>query len=140
MLNYAELSKQYSAFAVSLAVNLKNRTPKRPLVGKTVFEAVHGRKTSFKDLRVFGYFPFVHVPKEKHKKHDYRATHGIFVAYSISTKQCFVYDPLTRTLQSNRDVVSRERKWYTAPNTADEAIINELFSREVFEEPKPIEK
>jgi len=34
-------------------------------------------------------------------------------------------------------VVIREDKRYTAPNAADEAILNEHFYRDVIEEPKP---
>ena len=95
-----------------------------------------------KHLRVFGCLAFVHIPIEKRKKLHYRPTPGIFVGYSISTKQYFVYDPLARTLPRSRDLVFREGKWYTAPNAADEAILNEHFSRDVIEEPKrkPIEK
>jgi len=37
-------------------------------------------------------------------------------------------------------VVFREGPRYTAPNAADEAILNEYFYRDVFEEPKPIEQ
>ena len=140
MLDDAGLSKKYWAFAVSVAVYLKNRTPTRSVVGKTPYEAWHGRQPSLKHLRVFGCLAFVHVPKEKRKKLDYRATPGIFVGYSISTKQYFVYDSLARTLHRSRDVVFREGKRYTAPNAADEAILNEHFYRDVIEDPKPTEK
>jgi len=133
----AGLSKKYWAFAVSVAVYLKNRTPTRSVVGKTPYEAWHGRKPSLKHLRVFGCLAFVHVPKEKQKMLDDRATPGIFIRYSISTKQYFVYDPLARTLHRSRDVVFREGMRYTAPNAADEAILNEHFYRDVIEEPKP---
>jgi len=136
----ARHSKKFWAFAVSLAVYLENRTPMRSVVGKTLHEDWHGRKPSSKHLRVFRCFAFVHVPKEKRKKLDYRATPGIFIGYSISTKQYFVYDPLARTLHCPRDVVFREGKRYTAPNAADKAILNEHFYREVIVEPKPIEK
>jgi len=68
---------------------------------------------------------------------DYRTTSGIFVGYSISTKQYFVSDPLRRMLHPPRDVVFREGMWYTAPNAADEAILNEHFYRDVIEEPRP---
>jgi len=137
MLDDAGRSKKYWAFAVSVAVYLKNRTPTRSVVGKTLYEAWHGRKPSLKHLRVFGCLAFVHVPKEKRKKLDYRATPGIFVGYSISTKQYFVYNPLAKTLHRSRDVVFRDGKRYTAPNAADEAILNEHFYRDVIEEPKP---
>ena len=92
MLDDARDSKKYWAFAVSVAVYLKNRTPTRSEVCKTLYEAIHGsgRKPSLKHLRVFGCLAFVHVPKEKRKKQDYRANSGIFVGYSISTKQYFL--------------------------------------------------
>jgi hypothetical protein len=83
---------------------------------------------------------FVHVLKEKRKKLDYTATPSIFVGYSISTKQYFVYDPLARTLHRSRDVVLRGGKRYTAPNAADEAILNEHFYRDVIVEPTPTKK
>jgi len=100
MLDDAGLSNKYWAFAVSVAVYLKNRTPTRSVVGKTPYEAWHGfgKKPSMKHLRVFGCLAFVHFPKEKRKKLDYRATPGIFVGYSISTIQYFVYHPLAKTL------------------------------------------
>jgi hypothetical protein len=137
MLDDAGLSTKYWAYAVSVAVYLKNRNPTRSVVGKTPYKARHERKPSLKHLRVFGYLAFVHCPKEKRKTLDYRATTGIFVGYSISTKQYFVYDPLARMLHCSRDVVFREGKWYTVPNTDDKAILNEHFYREVIEEPKP---
>jgi hypothetical protein len=131
----AGLSKKYCAFAVSVAVYLKNHTPTRSVVGNTPYNAWHGsgRKPSLKHLRVFGCFAFVHVPKEKRKKLDYTATPGIFVGYSISTKWYFVYNPLARTLHRSRDVVFTEGKRYTAPNAADEAILNEHFYRDGIE-------
>jgi len=138
MLDDAGLSKKYWAFAVSVAVYLKNRTPTRLVVGKTPYEAWHGRKPFLKHLHVFGCLAFVHVPKEKQNKLDYRATPGIFVGYSISTKQYLVYDPLAKTLHRCRDVVFREGKRYTAQNAADKAILNEHVYRDVIEEPKPI--
>ena len=81
MLDDAGLSKMYWAFALSVAVYFKNRTPTSSVVGKTLYEVWHrsGREPSLKHLRVFGCFAFVHIPKEKPKKLDYRATPGIFV-------------------------------------------------------------
>jgi len=80
MLDDAGLSKKYWAFVVSVAVYLKNRTPTRSVVGRTPYEAWHGsgKKPSLNHLRVFGCLAFIHVPKQKLKKLDYRATPGIF--------------------------------------------------------------
>ena len=89
MLDNAGLSKMYWAFAVSVAVYLNNRTPMQSVFGKTLYEVRYGsgQKPSLKHLRVFGSLAFMHVLKVKRKKLDYRATPGIFVCYSISTKQ-----------------------------------------------------
>jgi hypothetical protein len=89
---------------------------------------------------VFGCLAFVHVLKQKRQKLDYRGTPGIFVGYSISTKQYFIYNPLAKTLHHSLVVVYRDGKRYTTPNAADEAIFNEHFYRDVIEEPKQIEK
>jgi hypothetical protein len=77
----AGILKKYWAFAVSVAVYLKNCIPTRSVVGKTTYEAWHGygKNASLKHLLMFGCLVFVHVPKEKRKKLDYRATPGIFV-------------------------------------------------------------
>ena len=64
----------------------------------------------------------------------------MFVGYSLSTKQYFVYDPLAKPLHRSRDVVFREGKRYTAPNAADEAILNVHFYRDVIVEPTPTKK
>jgi hypothetical protein len=90
MLDDAGLTNRYYAFTVSVAVDLKNSTPTRLVVRKTLYEAWHRMEPSLKHLRVFGCLAFVHVPKEKCKKLDYRATPGIFVGYSMLTKQYFI--------------------------------------------------
>jgi hypothetical protein len=79
----------------------------------------------------------MHVPREKRKKLNSRATSIIFVGYSISTKQYFQYDPLAKRLHQARDLVFVEGEWYTAPNGAHKAILNANFVRDVIEEPKP---
>jgi len=140
MLGNGRVSKIYRAFAVSVAVYLKTRTPTRSVVGKTPYETWHGRNPFLKHLCVFGCLAVVHVPNEKQMKLDYRPTPGIFVGYSILTPQYFVYDPLAKTHHCSRDVVSREGKRYTAPNAADEAILNTHCYRDVIVEPTPTKK
>jgi hypothetical protein len=119
---------------------MKNCTLTQSVVGNTPYEAWHGRKPSLKHLHVFGCLALVHVPIEKRKMQDYTATPSIFVGYSISTKQYFIYGPLARTLHRSRDVVFREGKRYTSLNAAGEAILNKHFYRDVLEETKPTGK
>jgi len=140
MLDYAGHSKKYWAFAVSVAVFPKNRTPPGSVFRKTPCKAMHGsgKRSSLKQLHVFGYLGLVPIMKGKGTKLDYRATPGIFVGYSITTQQYFMYNPLAKILHRGRDVVFIGGKWYTAPNAADEAILNKHFYRDVIEEPNPI--
>jgi len=140
MLGDAGPSKMYRVFAVSVAVYLKHRTPMWSVVGTSIYEVWHQSKWFLKQIHVFRFLAFIQVSKEKWKKLDYRATPGIFGGYSISTKQYLIYYPLAKTLHRCRDVVFSEGKRYTAPNAADEAILNEHFYRDVSKEPKPIEK
>ena len=142
MLEDAVLLRNYWAFAVPVVVHLKNRTPARSGVVKNPYGAWHRSREmpSLKQSRVSGSLAFVHFPKDKRKMVDYRATPGIFVGYSISTKQYFSYDPRAKMLHRSRDVVIREGRRYTAPNAADQAIMNEHFLRVVIEDPKPTGK
>jgi len=112
MLDDAGLWNKYCVFRVSVAVNLKKRTPTCSVAGKTLYEAGHGSRNrpSLKHLHVFGCWAFMHIPKETQKKLDYRATPSIFIGYSLSTKQYFVYDPLAKTIHRSRDVVFPRRE------------------------------
>jgi hypothetical protein len=142
ILDFAGRSKRYWAMAVLAAVYLKNPTPICSVVGKTPYEAWHGsgHRPSLRHLHVFGCLAFVHVPQGNHKKLDCRASPSVFVGYRISTKLYFVYDPVAKMIHRSRDVVLSERKRYTAPNAADEAILVEHFYRAVIEEPNHTEK
>ena len=103
------------------------------MVGKTPYEAGNnsGRKPSLRHLRVFECLAFVHVPKEKRNKLGCRATPGIFVGYSATTKQYQVYDPVAKQLHLSRDVVFRENRRYTAPYPDDEGVLRSHFYREI---------
>jgi len=133
-------SQKYRAFAVSMAVYLKNCTLTQSVVSKTPYGAWYGRKSSLKHLGVFGWLDFVHITKEKRNKLEYRATPIIFVGWSILTTQYVVYNPLAKRHHCSRDEVFREGKRYTALNAADEAILNEPFNTDVIVEPTPTNK
>jgi len=140
MLDDAGLSIKYWPSADSVVVYCKNRTLMGSVVGKTPYLACHGRNPFLKPLHVIGCLAFHQFLKQKRNKLDFWDTPGIFVVYSISTKQSLVYDPLAKMLHHSWDLVFSEWKRYTAPYAADEAILNNHFYRDVIEEPKPTEK
>jgi hypothetical protein len=108
MTNAAELSKKYWAFARSVVVFLNNRTPKQSVVGNTVYESWHECTQLLMHLHLFGCLDFVHIQNRIPMKLDYRATAGIFIGYSISTKHYFVYDPFAMTHHLSRHVFFRQ--------------------------------
>ncbi len=72
MLLNANLSKQYWAEAVSMAVYLRNRCPIKAVEGKTPYEAWYGQKPKVDHLIVFGCDAFAHIPKDERGKWEIR--------------------------------------------------------------------
>ena len=70
----------------------------------------------------------------------HRATPGIFIRYSMLTKQYYIANRLAKTILHSKDVVFREGSSTPAPNAADKAILDEHFYTVVIEEPKHTEK
>ena len=62
MMHEKELPKTFWAKATSTVVFLLNRLPTKAIKGKTPFEAWYGFKLSLVNLKIFGYFYFLHVP------------------------------------------------------------------------------
>jgi hypothetical protein len=78
-------------------------------IGKvTPFELWHGKEPDVSHLRTFGSPAFTHIPDEKRRKLDPKATEGIMVGYGDSSKVYKIWDPVTRKIITSRDVVFEE--------------------------------
>ena len=64
------LGQELWAEAVETACYLVNRSPSSALEDKTPHEVWTGNKPSLSHMRVFGFDPYVHDPKEKRTKLD----------------------------------------------------------------------
>ena len=64
----------------------------------TPFERWYGREPDVSHLRTFGSLAFAHVPDEKRKKLDPKATEGIMVGYGDSSRVYKIWDPVSRTI------------------------------------------
>ncbi|MCO5573110.1 hypothetical protein L7F22_026875 [Adiantum nelumboides] len=73
MLAHASLPRSYWAEACNTAVYIQNRSPTHALQDMTPFQAYYGRKPSVSHFRVFGCSAFVHIPKEKRQKLDFKS-------------------------------------------------------------------
>jgi Reverse transcriptase (RNA-dependent DNA polymerase) len=65
---------------------LKNRSPTASLNNRTPYEALYGKKPDVSHLVAIGTKAFVHTPKQRTKKMDYRGCEGIMVGYGGSNQ------------------------------------------------------
>ncbi|MCO5594613.1 hypothetical protein L7F22_048646 [Adiantum nelumboides] len=108
MLAHASLPRSYWAEACNTAVYIQNRSPTHALQDMTPFQAYYGRKPTVLHFRVFGCSAFVHIPKEKRQKLDFKSRKLLFLGYSAESDAYRLYDPDTRTTTVSRDVVFDE--------------------------------
>lgn len=71
---------------------------------KTPFEMFFGKKPNIENLRVIGCRAYAHVPDEKRKKLDSKATPCWLVGYGEETKGWILWDPESRKFILSRDV------------------------------------
>jgi hypothetical protein len=57
-----------------------------------------------RNLRIFGYLVYIHVPKEKITKMEPSRKKGIFVGYSETSKAYRIYVLSQRHIEVSRDV------------------------------------
>ncbi|MCO5562959.1 hypothetical protein L7F22_016595 [Adiantum nelumboides] len=108
MLAHASLPRSYWAEACNTAVYIQNRSPTHALQDMTPFQAYYGCKPTVSHFRVFGCLAFVHIPKEKRQKLDFKSRKLLFLGYSAESDAYRLYDPDTRTTTVSRDVVFDE--------------------------------
>lgn len=111
MLFEAELSKQYWAEAVAMAVYLLNRSPNSSIKYETPEELWTGEKHNLSHLRIFGCKAVAHIPKELRQKFDSKGEELMFIGYCegyCDSKGYRLIDPQTKKITKSRDVVFLE--------------------------------
>eukprot|EP00253_Pinus_taeda_P021064 PITA_21064 len=111
MLSGASFGQEFWAEAVETTCYLVNRFPSSTLEDKTPQEVWTGKKPSLSHMRVFGCDAYVHVPNEKRTKMDSKYEKCIFIAYKDGLKGYKLWNPITRKVVYNQDVVFREVKY-----------------------------
>ncbi|MCO5581806.1 hypothetical protein L7F22_035695 [Adiantum nelumboides] len=122
MLAHASLPRSYWAEACNTAVYIQNRSPTHALQDMTPFQAYYGCKPTVSHFRVFGCSAFVHIPKEKRQKVDFKSRKLLFLGYSTESDAYRLYDPDTRTTTVSRDVVFDESFITSAEGAAAQPI------------------
>lgn len=100
MLNEGGLPKYFWADAISTTCYILNKILIRPILNKTPYELLKGRKPNLSHLHVFSCKCFVlHNGKENLGKFDAKVDEGIFLGYSQSSKSFRVYNKCLLTVE-----------------------------------------
>lgn len=104
----AELNLNYWAEAVNYAVYVINRSVCASLKNVTPEEVWTGTKVSASNLKIFGSFVMVHIPKEKRRKLSEKSQKMIFIGIECNTKGFRCINPITKKVTVSRDVIFYE--------------------------------
>ncbi|PKI59578.1 hypothetical protein CRG98_019987 [Punica granatum] len=105
MLSQAKLSKSFWGEAMRTTVDLINLTPLVTLDGDVPQQVWTDKEVSYKHLRVFGWRAFVHIPRDERSKLDAKAKQCIFLGYAHEEFGYRFWDPDSKKIIRNRDVV-----------------------------------
>jgi hypothetical protein len=98
MLSGVGITQELWAEAVDTTKYLVNISPSLALVDMNPHEVWSRKKPSLSHLKVFGFDPFFHVPKEKRSKLDKNAVKCIFIGYKEGMKGYKLWDPISRKI------------------------------------------
>ena len=109
MLHTSGLSNGFWEYAISTAVHIYNRSPTRSLQWRTpheIWSAGHVPDVSY--LRIFGCKAWMHVPADKRRKLDVKATEVTFIRYESGSKGYRLWDKRTHSIHLSQDVTFDE--------------------------------
>ena len=91
MLKAKYLPKEFWVEVVSCAFYLSKMSPTKNVRDKTPQEAWSGRKSSVKNLKIFGSIVYARIPHQGRTKLDDRSVKYVFVGYDASSKGYKLY-------------------------------------------------
>ena len=103
------LPKYFWAKVVNIACYITNRALIRPLLKKTPYELLNGKKPSVEYFRVFGCKCFIlNNDKEHLEKFDSKSDEGIFLEYDSNSSSYRIFNKRTLTIESFVHVIFDE--------------------------------
>ncbi|KAJ9547861.1 LOW QUALITY PROTEIN: hypothetical protein OSB04_020404 [Centaurea solstitialis] len=106
--------------AVKWSCYILNRSPTSALKNKTPEECWSGIKSDVDDFRVFGCVRNVHVPDAKRSKLDAKSQRCVLLGYSEESKGYKMFEPETKAIIINIDVVFEEAEIWDWGRTQEE--------------------
>jgi len=105
MLHAAGLSNSFWQYAISAAVHIYNRSPSRTLQWWTPHEIwTGGHVPDVSYFCIFGCKGYMHIPADKRRKLDAKATEVMLIGYESGSKGYRLWDNHTRSVHLSRDV------------------------------------
>ena len=92
-------------YTMNTAVHVINKTEPTRQDKKTPYELWYGKPPNVEKFRVFGTECFAHIPAEKRRKLDKKASKGYLVGYLDDGRGYRVYVPTVRNVILSRDVI-----------------------------------
>jgi len=109
ILNDSALPKCFWANAVSTACYVMNRVLIRPILKKTPYELLNGRKPNISHLKVFGCKCYIlNNGKDNLGKFDAKSDKGIFLGYSLTSHAYRIFNKKFMTIEESIHVVFDE--------------------------------
>ena len=105
MLAHAKLSKTLWAEALMTSTYVINRSPSAPLDRDVAQRVWTGKDVSYRHLKVFGCFAYVHVAKDKWGKLDPKTRPCIFLGYGDDEFGYRVWDPVDKKVFRSSEII-----------------------------------
>jgi hypothetical protein len=115
MLSGARLTQEFWEEVFDVEKYILHMSPSSALVNMTPHEVCLGNKPLVSHLKVFSCDEFFHVPEENRSKVDKKEVKCIFIGYKEGMKIDKIWDPASRKIMYNRDVVFIEFRSKSKP-------------------------
>jgi transposase InsO family protein len=128
ILHTSGLSSGFWEYAISAAVHIYNRSPSRNLQWRTPHEIWNdGHVPDVSYLRIFGCKGYMHVPADKRRKLDAKATEVTFIGYEPGSKGYRLWDKHTRSVHLSRDVTFDESSFPALSGVEPRPVTSQIF-------------
>jgi hypothetical protein len=115
-LKYSNEEVNFPAFLwaefISTSIYILNRTGKSSVPNLSPYELWMGKKPRIQHMRIIGSVCYAHVPVQKRRKMDKKATKGYLLGYD-GDERYRIYVKETSTVICSRDVVFEEKPFMT---------------------------
>ncbi|GJT10156.1 retrovirus-related pol polyprotein from transposon TNT 1-94 [Tanacetum coccineum] len=126
MLNEQSLPQNFWCNAADTSTYILNRILIRPIIGKTPYELLRGRKPTLGYFRVFGSKCFILNTKDYLTKFDPKSYEGVFLGYSQNSKAYIILNKHTRKIKESLNVTFNE----TPPPSKTSTLVDDDLDEE----------